>query len=157
MIDPVLVWLRRAQDVDGYYGPDKPDTVGSEIHGGHPRNVVGPKVTPWASEFIYCFIERADLEKCKGYIIDPATVSESDKLMVDMVRQCQSDWNKEAEAFFASIPNLSTGSIALKEIATGLLEQAKARGLSPVITEAIRRQYDLPPLTSSIGSGGGER
>ncbi len=149
MNDPVAVWMRRIKDADGYYGPDKPPEVGFENHGGHPRNMVNPQVTPWASEYINCYIERADLEKCKAYIIDPDTVSESDKLMVAIVRQCQSDWNKETETFFAAIPNLADGSVALKQVATKLLEQARARGLTYAKALAIQRQYELPMLSSA--------
>lgn len=148
MLDPVSVWMRRIQDADGFYGPDRPDTVAYSVMGGHPRNMVDPKVTPWASEFINCYIERDDLEKCKDYIIDPKDVSDKDKLMVAMIRACQDNWEMDTEPFFATIPNLSTGNAALKQIAKELLEQAKPRGLSDTKAEAIRNQYSLPALSS---------
>ncbi len=150
MNDPVAHWFRRIQDADGYYGLDKPDSVGFEAHGGQPRNFVDPGRAPFATTYINCYIERTDEKACNdgGYLVDPGTVSQHDKLMVDMVRTCQDDWEFATGAFFQTIPGLSTGNAALKEIAKELLEQAKARGLSNAKAEAIRREYDLPALTS---------
>ncbi len=76
-----------------------------------------------------------------------------DHLFVNMIRACRGDWDKHAEAYFATIPNLSIGNAALKTIAKGLLEQARPRGLSATKAEKIRSDYDLPALTATTVGG----
>ena len=71
------------------------------------------------------------------------------RLAVQMFSACARDWDRETEAFFDTIPNLSTGNAELKGIAKTLVEQARARGLSDEKAQAIRRQYDLPALAVS--------
>lgn len=80
--------------------------------------------------------------------VNVSLVPQTDQLTIQMIRDCGTEYEANADAFFASIPNLGTGNAALKTIAKELLEQARPRGLSAAKAESIRALYGLPTLSA---------
>lgn len=129
--------------------PDIPHGVGfTLVDAGYDDQVdIGNKM---ATTHFLIAVSLAD----KGKILNAipyASVPEKTRMLVQMNTACNKDWNGTTEAFFATISNLAAGSVALKQIAKELLEQARPRGLSAITAEKIRGDYDLPPLASISG------
>ena len=89
------------------------------------------------------------------YAEDAPEVPESDKLINRMMREAANAWDGKADAFFDSIPNISTGSVERKEMAVELLEQAGYRGLSAEKKLEIAERLNLTEV--EVGDIGGAR
>ena len=152
------LWVKRiaSGDTDLPWKPDVPDVQLSgglfawKCLGGIPTDKVTPKQYPDPiTEHLYIWVPDGQ----KQYVtakVDIADVPEEDQLTVQMIRDCGVEYDEYAEAFFASIPNLSTGTVARKEMGKRLLLQAQARGLSDDKAERIKDDYGLPEI-SDIG------
>ena len=76
-----------------------------------------------------------------------ADLPERDRLMIDMIRGCRDDYDRKADVYFDSIPNMTSASVARKRMVKDMLLQAVMRGLSPEKAEDIRGRLKLPLST----------
>ena len=88
-------------------------------------------------------VDEKEAEHCKKAIPESA-VPEKEVLMVRMIQNCQGDYDRKADAYFDSIPNMTTATAARKRMVKDILLQARARGLSAEKAEEIRLRHKLP-------------
>ena len=76
--------------------------------------------------------------------IDERDVPERDRLTVRMMQEASYDWEKDADGFFDSIPNVAGANVERKLMVKDILLQGVARGLSPERAEAVCKRLNLP-------------
>lgn len=147
----VSIWVPAVRG-PGYVEPDLPreDLGGGEFRwlvpfrmapDGAPRDMVNP--TEAATEYFNVLVKREDVQKVTSRVPE-GRVSERDKLLIKMLRECAGKYESEAAGFFGRIKGIDKAADNRKRGYKDVLVQAVARGLSPKTAESIRVKHRLP-------------
>ena len=128
---------------------DVPYGLGKHVVAGHLDDKVGDERLK-ACTHCNIMVSVNTKKECENAVAYSAVPLKT-RMLIDMNDACRANWDGNTEAYFATIPNLSTGNAATKTAAKECVEQARARGLSAAKAEKIRSDYDLPPLASISG------
>ena len=76
--------------------------------------------------------------------VSESTVPERDRLAVRMMQEASYDWEKDADKFFDSIPNVAAAAVERRRMVKDIVLQGVARGLSAEKAEAVCKRLNLP-------------
>lgn len=113
-----------------------PDMIDNKFFAGGVNIIVDEKDLPAINKHL--------AEQHQPEAVPFADGPERDTLLVSMIRTCRDDYDRKADAYFDSIPNMTTATAARKRMVKDILLQARARGLSAEKAEEIRLRHKLP-------------
>ena len=139
----IEIWLPLLGDgTEGNpYRPDIPAGMPYASDEAAPTDLLSHDGRPFTSTY-NAMVDEKDAARCKKQI-PLANVPEKDRLAVQMIRSCRDGYEAKAPAFFATIADISIGTIERKQMAIDLLDQAGARGLSAVKKLEIAESLEL--------------
>jgi len=161
----VTIWVPIQERADAEQGiirrPDVPEAIPFTTREGIPADfVTETRPTPLAITHAQIVVDERDVDKCPKRVQE-RDVAERDRLLVRMLQECGGDYERKADAFFDSVPDIATGTETRKRMAARLLLQAVARGLRPAKAVAISERHNFkdvdPGERPRSAPGGGAR
>ena len=147
------LWLPMIGDGKGMneFRPDMPEGIHWTSDEAAPSDLVKYDGTNLTTE-INILVDEKDLpainkhlaEQHKPEAVPFADGPEKDVRLVSMIRACRDDYDRKADAYFDSIPNMTGAHESRKRMVKDILLQARARGLSAEKAEEIRLRHKLP-------------